>query len=227
MLSRMPRGVAARGLSLIELMVGMVVGLFIVGGAAYFAVNFTGENRRLLLEARLMQDMRATMDIVTRDLRRAGYWQNAASAAGLGGVQGTTSIAAAGFAVVTPASGATASAVSYYYDKTGGATAAVSDAFGFDLSGGILRTTIGAAASQPLTDDKTMFVERFDVGLEVDTEDMSAGCSKTCTVNCPVIYVRTFNVEMEARAVADSAVKRTLRSKVKVRNDYQTGSCPA
>jgi prepilin peptidase dependent protein B len=225
MLKRSPLFVRpSRGLSLVELMVGMVVGLFIVGGAAYFTVNFNADNRRLLLEARLTQDMRAAMDIVTRDLRRAGYWQNAASGVGVSGGTATTTYNDAGFGVMSSASAPTS--VSYYYDRNGAASASAGDAFGFDLNGNVLRTKIGAAASQPLTDEQTVKVETFSVTLDETIEDLASRCSKTCITDCPKVYVRDFTVTMTASAAVDPTVKRTLRNKVRVRNDKVTGACP-
>ena len=63
---------AQRGLSLVELMVGVAVGLFVVAGASFVVATQLGDNRRLLLETQIQQDLRATMDIITRELRRAG-----------------------------------------------------------------------------------------------------------------------------------------------------------
>ena len=60
-----------RGLSLIELMVGIAVGLFIVAAATVLVSGQLGENRRLMLDTQLQQDLRATADIITRELRRA------------------------------------------------------------------------------------------------------------------------------------------------------------
>ena len=67
-----------RGLSLVELLVGLALGLLVVaGGAALLARQHLREHRALLLEARLMQDLRTAADLVARDLRRAGYWGDA------------------------------------------------------------------------------------------------------------------------------------------------------
>ncbi len=61
-----------RGLSLVELMVGIAVGLFIVAGTVTLATSQLSENRRVLLETQVQQDLRAAADIIARDLRRAG-----------------------------------------------------------------------------------------------------------------------------------------------------------
>ncbi len=64
----------SRGLSLIEMLVGIVVGLFLVTGALRFFADYLDDNRRLLLETRINQDLRTVADLIVRDLRRAGYW---------------------------------------------------------------------------------------------------------------------------------------------------------
>jgi len=60
------------GLSLVELMVGITIGLIVVAAATVLVSTQLSENRRLLLETQLQQDLRATADIVTRELRRVG-----------------------------------------------------------------------------------------------------------------------------------------------------------
>jgi prepilin peptidase dependent protein B len=224
---RHPRRALARGLSLVELLVGVVVGLFIVGGAAYFAVNFSTDNRRLLLEARLTQDMRAAMDIVSRDLRRAGYWANAASGTSIfGSASPTITLAATGYSDVTPAAASGAqSTVTYRYAKDADNTVnANTEQFAFALSNGVLTTTIGSSGAQPLTDANTTFVDTFTVTATEAEENIS--CPTTCTVNCPKIFIREMAVTLTAYSVADTAVRRTLKNNVRLRNDRQTGACP-
>ena len=210
-----------RGLSLVELLVGVVVGLFIVAGASYFIVNFSGENRRLLLEARLTQDMRAAMDIVTREVRRAGYWQNAASGVSLFSVSGPTVVySVTGFGAITPASGVTSTAVNYAYDKSGAASATSGDQFAFALNNGVLTTTIGNSGVQPLTDASTTRVNRFDVAAEESRETIS--CTTGAT---PAVSIRVLTVTMSASSVIDGSVGRTLSNRVRVRNDLTSGAC--
>ncbi|MGJ0493012.1 PulJ/GspJ family protein [Methylobacter sp.] len=61
------------GISLIELMIGLLVGLIIVaGGLSVFVTSVRGQADNIKL-SRLNQDMRAMMDIMARDIRRAGF----------------------------------------------------------------------------------------------------------------------------------------------------------
>ncbi len=65
------------GLSLVELMVGLAVGLLIVAAALLALTHHLRENRSLMVDARLMQDLRTTTDLIARDLRRAGAMRQA------------------------------------------------------------------------------------------------------------------------------------------------------
>ena len=61
-----------RGLTLVELMVSLAIGLLLTAITLVAMSQHLRENHRLLTEARLTQDLQAVMDLVSRDLRRAG-----------------------------------------------------------------------------------------------------------------------------------------------------------
>lgn len=63
----------ARGFSLVELMVAMVAGLVVGGAVLAFAIASMKSNADYLVSTRLTQDLRSTLDLVTRELRRSGY----------------------------------------------------------------------------------------------------------------------------------------------------------
>jgi len=61
------------GLTLVELIIGLLVGTIIIaGGLRVFTVVIRGQSDNVKL-TRLNQDMRAMMDIMVRDIRRAGF----------------------------------------------------------------------------------------------------------------------------------------------------------
>lgn len=72
---RMPRARAA-GFSLIELMVALVAGLIVSGAVLAFAVASMKSNGDYMVSTRLTQDLRSTLDLVSRELRRSGYDEN-------------------------------------------------------------------------------------------------------------------------------------------------------
>lgn len=59
------------GFSLVELMVALVVGLIIIGAVLALVVSIMRSNRQTLEVTRLTQELRATMSVVSADLRRA------------------------------------------------------------------------------------------------------------------------------------------------------------
>lgn len=70
-----------RGLGLIELMVGMVVALIVVAGASALYLNTSQGSINTQRQFRLNQEVRGVMDIITQDVKRAGYWSQALTAA--------------------------------------------------------------------------------------------------------------------------------------------------
>lgn len=75
--SRIAAGRRAQGFSLIELMVAMIAGLIVSGAVLAFTLASMKSNSEYMLSTRLTQELRNTMDLVTRDLRRAGYDEDA------------------------------------------------------------------------------------------------------------------------------------------------------
>lgn len=69
-----------KGFSLIELMVAMVVGLFVAAIVATMYASIIRANSITIQAARLNMDMQAALDIIARDIQRAGYVSGAEAA---------------------------------------------------------------------------------------------------------------------------------------------------
>jgi len=212
-----------RGLSLVEMMVGVAVGLFIVAASALLVSAQISDNHRLLLETQVQQDLRAATDIITRELRRAGHW---------GAAQQAVWNPGAGFTVpnpylsVTPASGS-ADNVSYTYKRPDDAAGT----FGFKLEDSVIKTLLpGGAGWQELTDHNVLNVLSFTVAADTPAQ-VRLMCPKACPLPAPgadpdycwpTVAVRTLTVTLTGQAVSDSAITRTVTSKVRLRNDAVT-----
>lgn len=216
-----------RGLSLVELLVGIAIGLFVVAGATMLVANQLGDNRRLLLETQIQQDLRAAADIIARDIRRSGYW--GAAQAGVWYV-GSPGVTANPYTTVTPTvSGAAASAVTFDYSR-GAVENNVVDAAeqsGFRLVNGVIQMRVGGNW-QPLTDDRTLRVTNFQVTLNAQQIVLSCfmPCGGAGLPACPTQTLREMAVLINGRAVNDPAVQRSVRSNVRLRNDVVSGACP-
>ena len=206
----------ARGLSLVELMVGIAVGLIVVAGASFVAVNQIGDNRRLTLETQVQQDLRAAADMIARDLRRAGYWGS--SQQGLW--QGSNPAAAS-----NPYAAASAAAGQIEFSFARDADSA---AIGFKLDGGAIKMLIGSTWQQ-LTDPTVLQVTGFTVTPQPQSVQQACfneclGGGKACW---PTLEIRRYDIEITGHAVSDSNVVRSVRESVRLRNDLPSGACPA
>jgi len=63
----------SRGYSLIELMIAVVVGLIVIGAVLTFTVSTVRAYSENIRSTRLTQDLRNGMNVVVRELRRAGF----------------------------------------------------------------------------------------------------------------------------------------------------------
>lgn len=69
-----------RGVTLVELMVGMVVGLIVIAIVGTLFITTLGGSRDALQSMKLNQELRAAMDYIVSDVRRAGMWSGSAIA---------------------------------------------------------------------------------------------------------------------------------------------------
>ncbi len=220
----------SQGFSLVELMVGIAVGMFVVAAAALMTSSQLTDNRRLLLETQLQQDLRAAADIIARDLRRSGYWASARS--GVPSPAGGTVTANPYSAVFMPGPGN--EAVRYAYRRGAGA-----ESFGFRLdSDGVLRAcqsdfnaTGCSAGWQDLTDGATVQITAFTIGTtragaraqSANGDALPIPCPDPCadgTTACwPQVSVRELVISISGRSRTDTAVTRSLELSVRLRND--------
>ena len=73
-LSRLGAPLQARGFSLIELMVAMVIGIVLIAGAAQVYVDSHVAYQANETTARLQENARYAMSVLEPDIRMAGYW---------------------------------------------------------------------------------------------------------------------------------------------------------
>jgi prepilin peptidase dependent protein B len=217
-----------RGLSLVELLIGLAIGLFIVAVAVTLLSSHLHEQRALMLESRLMQDLRATADLIVRDLRRAGHWGDAGA-----GVwrSGASAVVANPYTAVAPAAAAS-DTVSFRFSRDSSENHSVdaNEQFGFRLRQGVIEMQLGGGW-QAVTDSGSVIVSAFNVRPEVQEISLERLCVLACaagSVSCPPRQqVRSLAVSITGHATGDSSVVRSVRAAVRLRNDAIVGACPA
>ncbi|MBX3605297.1 MAG: prepilin-type N-terminal cleavage/methylation domain-containing protein [Piscinibacter sp.] len=217
-----------RGLSLVELMVGLAVGMVVVAAAVSLFAAQTREHRRTAAELRLMQELRGATDLVARDLRRAGHWGDAA--AGLWAAAASTPSANPYAAFVPVTGAATSAAYSYSRDATENHLRDSNEQFGLRLRSGVVELQLGAGNWQALTDAGSMTVTTFEIRPHLRELPLLAHCPRPCPVgvDCtPRLQQRSLAVHIAAQATGDPSVQRQLDAEVQLRNPVVLGSCPA
>ena len=221
-------------MSIVELMVGIAVGMFVVAAASLLVASQLTDNKRLLYETQLQQDLRSSLDIIVRDLRRAGSNQLIANAADAVWVTGGPEPAEVPFIDVTPSSGGPAQQVDFYSSRT---NTDFGKGYGFRLNSSeyVVQTLLpNGAGWQDLTDKKTMKVTLFEVTPQNEPV-IQLVCPKLCSTGdqaCwPTFTPRSFKVKMTAQSVYDANIGRTVEAVVRLRADHlkKIGAsvCPA
>lgn len=227
MLMRRQRGRRVRqaGLSIVELMVGVTIGLIVVAAASLLMSTQLVENRKLLLEAQLQQDLRATADIITREFRRAGALPESRASAVPAVIDTVWTATEPGAKKNTLLDRFGLDGAGYFtFNYWPPSTTTVLTPFGFKLDSGVIKTYLLGGSAQSLTDGGVMTVTSFSfTPRTVSSAVTRIPCPKACpdgTGNCwPKVEVRNLGIRIEAKSARDGSVWRAVNSSVRVRND--------
>ena len=230
---------AQRGLSLVELMVGVAISLIVIAAATSLFSRHLRESRAVQVELRLMQDLRSAAVLVGRDLRRAGYWGNAS--AGVWQRDAETTVVNP-YAFVTLA----ANQVAFNFSRDAAENNAVdtNEQFGFRLRGGVVEFLLGGVNNGAnsdgtsvgnwlaLTDVNTVTITAFTVTPSVQSASLEGMCATVCSaadsaigICPPQHHQRSLAVALTGQSVTDVKVMRSVESHLRLRNDAITGAC--
>lgn len=225
------------GVSLIELMVGMVIGLIIVGAASTVYVNAVRSGSDTLRSAKLNIELRGAMDMMVAEIRRAGYSLDTASLSSNPFVQTTTDLAAPGTGCIL-----------FSYDANGNGTVDTSDFFGFKLTGSAASMRFGGTSAsngvncsavggswESITDPNTIIVDSLTFAIAYQCMNAQTGSSSStqpCSTGNAVytaamaassksdlIEIRDVTISLVGHHKDDTLTTMSLSQSVRVRND--------
>ncbi|MEM4724522.1 MAG: prepilin-type N-terminal cleavage/methylation domain-containing protein [Candidatus Hadarchaeum sp.] len=208
-----------KGFTLTELLVAMVVGLFIVGGTLAIYATTVSANAGFIRTARLNQELRAAVDLISRDIRRAGYRHDAQNdCLGVGYVAYNTNCTAFNAITIT----ASGSQIEFAYDETSGNAGVIDngESHGYRLSGGVIQSKVHDGSNyvwQDVTDGSNIVVTSLLFTPNTQTIDLDGAGPGTASIN-----IRTIAISISGRLAADSSVTRQLTEIVRLRNDAFT-----
>lgn len=221
-----------QGLTLVELLVGIVVGLVVLsaaGGAMISYIKSYSDNQKIL---NLNQNMRAAMDIMAREIRRAGYMSSDVSDIDK---FKDNPFFKGDYDLKTYDNG---QCIVFSYEKDDAPEeASLGDKAGFKL-GSDKSVQMRKSATEDklecywsgfqqlegITDediivDKLNFTIQGDQDSEaINIDEPTESCEDdSSTKNC--LYVRSVRIELTAHIKNDPEIKQTLVQTVKIRND--------
>lgn len=212
------------GLSVVELMVGLTVGLLVIAAAATTFADQVQHTRRSVLEARLQQDLRAATTLLARDLRRAGHWQAALRHTQWPAQENPYREVRVSDAQQT---------IVYQYSRDEDADNDIVDAheqFGFRVAQQVLYTRAGTGQWQSLTDRQVLRITRLQFALDTQAVSAEHACLVACDAGadtCPQATVRLVRYDIEAQAAPPHGeLRQRMQGVVRVRNDStQAAGC--
>lgn len=229
-----------KGFSLVELMVGLTVGLMVIAAASAMYITTSASSRDTLNSARLNIGMRAAMDMMVDEIRRAGYSNDPGSANEF--TQTTTG------AITDLVISNSGSCIEFSYDAdTNGdlSTASPFEFFGFRVQNGVLQYRNGGSGFlggcntgnwQPVTDDESITIvadatnNYFSVAYQCLNTDRNESVDTTCpstgtfltnaNADAPVDLLETkvITITLNGQLVANTDFKMRLEQEVLVRN---------
>lgn len=215
------------GLSLIELMIGIALGLVLMTGLLIYFTTSLSTNRFAYQNSRLNQELNAVMEMMVRDIRRAGYWGAAQD-----GIGNPTAYSANAFIsnIGTNDGGidtSTAGCILYKYDRNDDGTLQDNEKMGFRISSN--QVEIRSAGSghecgstsntwEAITDANTIKIDSLTFNKTHISTDLSTG--KACT--------RNIEIKLTGSLISDALASQTLTQSVRIRTDWYlaTGNCP-
>jgi len=204
-----------KGMSLIELMISVAVGLFLMLGLLTFFVNNIRFNADTAKSVRLSQELRSTMDLMQNDIRRASTWGNSQLGIGASAIPNP-------FGAINTS---TAGCILYSYDQNSdgvlntGAPGTPDERFGFLLDSGAVKMRNGSGTySCAPSSEWGAVTDANSVTITV----LTFTAISTAAINNTRTTVRDITITLTGRLAGDAGVVQSLTETVRVRNDLYT-----
>lgn len=222
-----------RGLSLVGLLVGLALMLLVAAACALLVAGHWRESRSQLAQTRLTQDLRSTIDLMSRALRRSAYWADAGATHWQPGMTGPR-VNPYGAVPGGPCATAVADEAAYCLARDAPEDGVVGDneQFGFrrnPSNQAQLDMKLGRGNWQALTDPGALRVTGFHLSRTVRTIDLEAICAQPCRAGNPACPPRQqvvlMQIDISVASVAEPAIAAHASSQVRLRNDLLSGTC--
>ena len=213
------------GFSLIELLIGIGLGLVVLIGMVTFLFNIASSSTKTLKAVRLNYEVETALSLMSNDVRRAGYWANSASMVSTG-VNSNPFMVVGTSDITLPSS----SCILFTYDHDRDrllpilGTASSDERFGYRLSNGAIQARPSTDTSFSCTSGN--WENLTDPSIITITELTFTMTSTLVPLTIPAttqsINLRYVTIAIKGVLNSDTSVSTSLSTNVRVRNDkYQ------
>ena len=217
-----------RGLGLLEMMISMTLSLLVIATMTVLMANTLGTGATTIQMSRLSQELRASMQLMSRDLRRANYHSGYLNCFANVNCRSDLNITAYVNTIHVNADG---NCFWYWLDRDGDAVLSNDAVGGFRLGtvDGVgviqMRTTGNSAANctgetdwELITNPSTVDITSFNISnADSYTETLSAAGD--------IQTVEKIRLSINGQMTSNPSIKREIQDLILVRNDIQsTGS---
>lgn len=200
------------GVAILEILIGFVISLVILGAVLALFSNTISTSHRILERGKLDRDLYAIMDIIVNDIQRAGYWSNATTTNNNPFMTSPNDITING----------SNNCITFSYDTNANGTVDDADEIGYGLSNGAIKfrqagSTFNCASISGwsnLTDPNVITVTAFTIAYTNQSVDIDGSNPGVATTN-----YRTVTITITANLTSSTSNTRTLTRTIKVYNN--------
>jgi prepilin-type N-terminal cleavage/methylation domain-containing protein len=219
------------GFSLVELMVALVAGLLVSTAVVAFALSSMRSNGEYVQSTKLTQELRANMDLIGRELRRAGYDENSIQLMATGTVSPFARMEL----------GNTNTCIVYSYDRAGGISG-TRDADRGEIRGirwklrkvnnvdvGVMEFAQSSAGKGVACDGATPDYSKYPPACDANSNWCALSDPRVLDITnflvtpsvqpAGGVMLRNLKVSMTGGLVGKTDVSRTIESNIRVRTD--------
>ncbi len=221
----------ARGLTLVELLVGLTIGLILLAGASGLMLGQLREHRQLVQETQVQQDVRAIAALLRREVATAGAWGDPAHGA-WSSQHGKGRPNPYALVDTSPDGSSLSLAASHsLLQGLGNDNHQLDDEDRkvFRWRAAALEFRTDGGRFQPLNDPASVAIRHFEARVETTRHPQEGLCPKACAgrPQCPPqLVTRTLRVRLTAEAATDPRIQHPLDWRTRLDTDHIEGSCP-
>lgn len=209
------------GLTLIEMLIALAINAFVFTVLIAVFVTNLNHYRESIEINRLNDQLQTVLQLMSDDIRRAGYWANANTDIGL--AQNNNPFQAAGVDLTVNGSG---NCILFAYDHdANGSLAAVSstaddERYGYRLSGAAIQArppgaaydcTATASAWENMTDTNVLTITALTFTPVTVTMTTGPGTKG--------VSLRSIDISLTGQLASDATISKTVSQHVRIRND--------